>query len=96
MRWEGAELERLRISYEESDMPLEYIAAEMRTSLGSIARVARINGWKPRRPVSTAKFRNEALVQRHMARMAFVVEQITRYERELGGLLARVRELRDG
>lgn len=96
MRWEGQELEKLRIAYEESDMPLEYIAVEMRTSLGGIARVARINGWTPRRPVATAAFRDRTLADRHMKRAAFVVGQIAKYERELGGLLSRVRELRRG
>jgi hypothetical protein len=94
-RWEGAELEKLRVAYEETDMSLEYIAKEMRTSLGSIARVARINGWRPRRPVSTRKFRNDQLIGRHKARMVYVMGQINRYERELATLLGRVRELRE-
>jgi hypothetical protein len=46
--WEGEELERLRVAYQDSPLKLWAIAQDFNTSAGQIARLRLIHGWPKR------------------------------------------------
>lgn len=91
-RWWGLELSRLREDYESSKLPMKKVAEKHRTSLGTVARLARLHKWEPRRAwtnpanptIGALKIRKAFLIKRR----EMDLEEIGRVEHKINHLIA--------
>ncbi len=91
-RWWGLELSRLRADYENCKIPMKKVAEKHRTSLGTIARLARKHEWNPRRgwtnplspTIGALKIRKAFLIKRRENDL----QEIERVEHKINHLIA--------
>lgn len=93
-RWWGANLEALRLDYENPERPLKRIIIKHRTSLGQVARLAKRHGWMPRRP--KAKSPKMAALQQRKRYLSIKIGEMTEELRRLDSKITFLETINGG